>query len=70
MPLPSVVTSNKGLRCFHAFCFYEYTIKDAITRTDFFFNAVVDYPSGSHSVLRASHEIRDQFLRGSVATFL
>jgi len=49
---------------------YQCIIKDATTRTDFSFTAVVDYRSGSHSVLRGLQEIRDQFLRGSVATFL
>jgi hypothetical protein len=68
--LPSVVTSNKVLSCFHTLSFYQYTIKDATTRADFSFTAVIDYPSGSHSVLRGSQEIRDQFPRGSVAKFL
>ena len=68
--LPSVVSSNKGLRCFHAFCLREYTLKDATTRTDFSFTVVIDYPNGSHSVLRGSQEICDQFPRGSMATFL
>jgi len=35
-----------------------------------FLTAAIHYPSGFHSVLRGSQEIRDQFPRGSVATFL